>query len=113
MAQRVMVVCDLHDDGDEVSAESVSFSLEGTSYELDLCAEHLADLHDAVAPFTGVARRAARRHSTLVAPRTGRSRRTRSPQSQEIREWARAEGYQVSDRGRISADIRQAYDSAH
>jgi hypothetical protein len=111
VAQRVQVllVCDMH--GDETPAEeSVSFSVNGTSYELDVCAQHAAALRDAFAPFVGVARKAGGRGGG------GRRRRggaNASGRAGEIRDWARAQGITVSERGRIPADLAAKYDAAH
>ena len=49
MAQRVLLVCDLDDD-DRTGAQTVSFAVDGTKYEIDLCEDHAAALRDAVAP---------------------------------------------------------------
>src|SRR3954471_4623013 len=96
--------------GDETPAEeSVSFSVNGTSYELDVCAQHASALRDAFAPFVGVARRSAGRG-------TGRRRRggaNASGRAGEIRDWARSQGITVSERGRIPADLAAKYDAAH
>jgi len=64
MAQRVQVilVCDLHDD-DTPGTETVLFSVDGTSYEIDVCERHAAELRDSFARYVGAARRAAGRSS--------------------------------------------------
>lgn len=109
MAQRVEVV--LIDDVDGGHAdETVSFALDGVSYEIDLSDKNAKKLRDALASWTGKARRSGsgrgRRRSSGAAPQ----KRT---DLGSVREWARANGYQVSDRGRISAEIQAAYDKAH
>ena len=110
MAQRVEVV--LIDDVDGGHAEeTVSFALDGVSYEIDLSDKNAKKLRDALAPWTGSARRSGggrggRRRSSSA----GGAKRT---DLASVREWARANGYQVSDRGRISAEIQAAYDKAH
>jgi hypothetical protein len=116
MAQKVQVllVCDLHDDEVEGS-ETVTFGLDGSSYEIDVCDQHAAELRDAFAPYVGAARRAGR---GVVAPaqrRGGRSNRGSGDKQrvQEIREWARSNGHKVSERGRLSAAVLEAYDAAH
>jgi hypothetical protein len=116
MAQKVQVllVCDLHDDEVEGS-ETVAFGLDGSAYEIDVCEQHGADLRDAFAPYVGAARRAGR---APVAPAQRRGGRGRSgagdkQRVQEIREWARANGHQVSERGRLSAAVMEAYEAAH
>lgn len=119
MAQRVQVllVCDLHDDEVE-GAETVAFGLDGSAYEIDVCEDHAAELRDAFAPFVGAARRAGRAAATATSRRSG-GRAVRSGGSgdkqrvQEIREWARTHGHKVSERGRLSAAVVQAYEAAH
>ncbi len=110
VAQRVHVV--LEDDLDGSSAdETVTFGLDGATYEIDLSAKNAAKLRDAFAPYVGVARRAQTRQTR----RQGRSSRQGAggTKASDIREWARANGYQVSERGRVSAEVRSAYESAH
>jgi hypothetical protein len=110
MAQRVEVV--LIDDVDGGHAEeTVSFALDGVSYEIDLSDKNAKKLRDALAPWTGNARRSG-------GGRGGRRRSSGASGAKRadlgsVREWARANGYQVSDRGRISAEIQAAYDKAH
>ena len=99
-------------DGGE-AAESVAFSLDGKSYEIDLSERHAAALRDAFAPFVGSARRAGGpapsrpRMSTRVSTGAGRSRE----ETTAIREWATANGLKVSDRGRISSTVLEAYEN--
>lgn len=109
MAQRVVVTLEDDIDGGE-AAETVSFALDGVSYEIDLSEDHASKLRDEFATWIGHARRAGGRKSTTPARRSGgRGGRDLSA----IREWARENGHKVSDRGRISADIQAAYDKAH
>ena len=115
MAQRVQVllVCDLH-DGDVEGTETLGFALDGSSYEIDLCADHAASLRDDLASYVGAARRAGR---SAAAPRARAGRPAKSGSDrervQEIREWARSNGHAVSERGRLSAAVLEAYDKAH
>ncbi|MGH3472808.1 MAG: histone-like nucleoid-structuring protein Lsr2 [Nocardioidaceae bacterium] len=105
MAQRVNIV--LVDDLDGTTAdETVMFGLDGTSYEIDLSAKNAGKLRDALAKYLGSARRVSGRAS-------GRRRGRGGADSARVRDWARASGYEVSDRGRISAEIRAAYSAAH
>jgi Lsr2 len=110
MAQitQVRLVDDL--DGGE-AAESVAFSLDGKSYEIDLSVKHAAALRDAFAPFVSSARRAggsAIASRPRMATRAGRSRE----ETATIREWANANGLEVSARGRISSTVLKAYEHA-
>ncbi len=110
MAQRTLVIIEDDIDGSDAS-ETVAFSLDGTSYEIDLNEANAAALREAFAPYVGVARRAGRARSSAGR---GSRRSAPSPASElgAIREWARANGHQVSDRGRIPAEIREAYEAA-
>lgn len=111
MAQKVHIVLVDDLDGSEAT-ESVSFGLDGTSYEIDLNDANAARLRDALAEFVGHARkvgsasRRARRSSGAAAAAGG-------PSAKEIRDWARSNGYDVPDRGRVSAEVREAFDAAH
>lgn len=108
MAQKVQVV--LVDDIDGGAAEeTVTFSVDGSDYEIDLSKKNAAKLREAFAPWVGSARRAGSRGRR----RAGRSRAGRgSGDSAAIREWARAQGIEVSERGRISAELRAQYEAA-
>lgn len=121
MAQKVQVllVCDLHDDEVEGS-ETVAFGLDGSSYEIDVCEQHAADLRDAFAPYVGAARRAGRAPAAPSQRRPGRAPGRAAgggngdkQRVQEIREWARSNGHKVSERGRLSAAVVSAYEAAH
>ncbi|WP_125776275.1 histone-like nucleoid-structuring protein Lsr2 [Antribacter gilvus] len=109
MVQKVQVV--LVDDIDGgVAEETVTFGLDGVSYEIDLSTAHAAELREAFAPWVGHARKASARTST-ARPAARRSRG--SSNTGEIREWLKANGFTVSDRGRISAEGLEAYNKAH
>ncbi|GGF44971.1 Lsr2 family protein [Marmoricola endophyticus] len=109
MAQKVNIV--LIDDIDESEAdETVSFGLDGKEYLIDLTAEHAGQLRDALAPYVGHARPAGRRSATrksaAAAPRS-------SSDATAIREWARGNGFDVPERGRLPKEVKEAYESAH
>jgi Lsr2 len=109
MAQRVqyMLVDDI--DGTE-AVETVSFSLDGVSYEIDLTAANAKKLRNDLATWVGPARRSGGRKSSRKA---GAASGPRRGDLSAVREWARTNDHQVSDRGRISASILAAYDKAH
>jgi hypothetical protein len=110
MAQKVQIT--LVDDIDGGPAtETVSFSLDGVAYEIDLSDGNAARLRDALAPYVGPARRRGGR----AAGGSGRGRRSRSANNRtaQMRAWARENGHQVHERGRIPADISAAYEKAH
>ncbi|MCW2754384.1 MAG: hypothetical protein JWQ32_1795 [Marmoricola sp.] len=103
MAQKVNIV--LVDDIDGSDAvETVSFGLDGKDYEIDLNAKHASQLRDAVAPYLGHARRAGGRK---------RGRTDVGPSPADIRAWARENGFDVPERGRVSSTVREAYVAAH
>ncbi|MGH4021783.1 MAG: histone-like nucleoid-structuring protein Lsr2 [Pseudonocardiaceae bacterium] len=112
MAQRTIV--ELIDDLDGGEAqETVEFALDGASYEIDLSADNAGKLRDAVAGYVAHARKAGggRRRGGTLARRSGATSRPSvdREQNQAIREWARKNGMNVSDRGRIPADVLEAY----
>jgi hypothetical protein len=103
MAQKVQVV--LLDDIDGGSAdETLKFSFEGASYEIDLSTAHAAELRASVAPWLKAARKVSGRTS---------GRAVANSDTSKIRAWAKSTGLGVSERGRISAEIRAAYTAAH
>ena len=106
------VITERFDDLDGSPAvETVRFGYAGREYEIDLNEEHASQLDEALAPYIEHARRA-----DGVKPRRGRraEEERRSPEElRAIRQWAREQGLQVSDRGRIAADIVAKYDAAH
>ena len=107
MAQRVEVI--LVDDVDGSSAvETVTFALDGVSYEIDLSEKNARKLRDDLSQWTGHARRSGGRRSTGGRRPTGKRTDLGA-----VREWARDNGHTVSDRGRISAEVQAAYDKAH
>ena len=110
MAQRtvVTVVCDLPHDGEIDGTESVSFAFDGNAYEIDLCETHSKELREKIGAFADHARKATA-GSRRRKPRTGPGREL----SSEIREWARAKGHKVSERGRIPSQILAEYHASH
>jgi hypothetical protein len=111
VAQKVTVslIDDL--DGDKAD-ETVEFGLDGKNYEIDLSSGNAGKLRDALADYVAAARRpGGRRRSgaAAVAAATTRRPAVDREQNQAIRDWARKRGMKVSDRGRIPADVLEAY----
>ena len=107
MAQKVNIVLVDDIDGSE-AAETVSFGLDGASYEIDLSAAHAAKLRDAVAAYVG--------HARKVGGRKAAGRRAAGAigvAARDVRAWARGNGYDLPDRGRIPANVQAAYAAAH
>ena len=117
MAQKVLVqfVDDLDGvPGDDVS--TVSFALDGVSYEIDLRAENADRLRESLADYVESARRVGGRVKRGAAPASAPARPadTRSKeQTKAIREWAKKNGYELADRGRIPANVIDAFEEAH
>jgi hypothetical protein len=111
MAQKTLV--QLVDDLDgtvltEGAGRTLTFALEGVSYEIDLSQAHVDDLTKALAPYIAAGRKIKGRTSTAS---------TSGPKSdptelQKIRDWAGKNGHTVSSRGRISIAVRDAYNAA-
>jgi hypothetical protein len=114
MAQKVLV--QLVDDLDGTSSSDIStvtFGLDGVTYEIDLNDDNAGTLRDHLAEFIGSARRTGgrvKRGGSPVAGTTGSGRNRE--QTQAIREWAKKNGHDVSDRGRIPAAVIDAFEAA-
>ena len=109
MAQKVNII--LVDDLDGGSAdENVKFGLDGVNYEIDLSATNAAELRSSLERFVNAARKASGggRAQRAKAPAAGRGH-----DSAQIRQWARDNGYTVNSRGRIQAEIQEAYQKAN
>lgn len=103
MAQRVQIV--LEDDIDQSpAAETLSFALDGVNYEIDLSEDNAEKLRADLAVWVGHARRVARRSA---------GKRPKATSANDIREWALANGLQVSSRGRVPSEIKEAYQRAN
>ena len=112
MAQRVQIM--LIDDIDQSeAAETVTFGLDGVTYEIDLSADNAAELRNALSRWVGHARRAGGRRQSGTGTSASRGRSNSRADLAAVREWARANGHSVSDRGRISASVQEAYDKAN
>jgi hypothetical protein len=125
MAQKVQVILVDDVDGGE-AAETVSFALDGVSYEVDLSEKNASALRDALGPWVGHARRVGGRSSggrSRAASSAGGSGRSRGSGGSggsagkhdlaDVRSWARDNGFKVSDRGRVSSEDIAAYEQAH
>lgn len=111
MAERILrqLIDDL--DGTEIAegrGERIPFALRGVEYQIDLSKANAAKLDKALKPFIDAAQKVGGRRR-----RSGKSSGGGGGLSKEqlaaIREWARGQGYEISDRGRIKADIVDAY----
>lgn len=105
MAQKISVILTDDVDGSEAT-QTRTFALDGVNYEIDLSDKNSEKLSKAFAVYAEKARRVGRASTAKPA----RSKPARSTEeTQAIREWAKANGLDVSERGRISKDIEELY----
>jgi hypothetical protein len=109
MAQRVQILltCDLDENTDEV--ETVTFGFDGHSYALELCADHRQEFADFMAGHVA----AARTDGNASFRKASRPAAEAKGDLNEMRDWAKANGYRVAERGRVSKEVREAYAVAH
>jgi hypothetical protein len=99
------------------NGETISFAIDGKSYEIDLGEQNAAALREALKPYIA----AGRRSSALAGPaRQAASRPGKSSSASHwtagyavVREWAQANGIEVSPRGRVADSVMKAYEDAH
>ena len=114
MAQKVTthLVDDLTGDTiEEGKGRAVSFSFDGSHYEIDLTDDNADAVRETFSDYVAAARKATGRSAR--APAGSAPKRGNSEELAKIREWANANGHEVSSRGRISQAARDAYDAAH
>jgi Lsr2 len=107
MAQKIQTLFIDDIDGGEADG-TVRFGLDGTEYEIDLDAKHNQELHAALATYVAHARRAGG-----PAKRAARGRRAAQVvDTGKVRGWAKDNGYDIKERGRIPAEILAKYQAA-
>ncbi|MDH6283677.1 hypothetical protein M2284_004052 [Rhodococcus sp. LBL1] len=117
MAKKVTVTLIDDVDQDATADETVEFGLDGVLYEIDLSSDNAAKLREQLDVWVSHARKVTNRRrggkATSGASATSARASVDREQSAAIREWARRNGFTVSSRGRISAEITEAYNKAH
>jgi len=119
MAQRTVVQLVDDIDGTEITdsqGETVTFGLDGATYEIDLTTKNAQRLREAVRVYVANGRRIGGGRGRPVGSgraSTGPSTKRDPQQTKAIKEWARANGHKVADRGRISQTVLDAYEAAH
>ena len=110
MAQRTQIILIDDLDGKELASggQTVTFGYDGVEYSIDLSDKNAAKLSSALEPFIAAARKSGGRKKTT----TKKSPPASKLDPHLLRAWARENGYQVSDRGRVSRQIQEAYASA-
>mgnify|MGYP003297761610 CR=1 FL=1 len=93
--------------GEEVRA------VRGVDYEIDLSEKHAGELRNALSLYIGHGRRTGGRRRKSPAGGTAKASAPDGPAASEIRTWARENGFDVPERGRVSAEVREAYAAAH
>ena len=117
MARKTQIVLEDDLSGEVLedgAGETVSFSLDGQSFEIDLSKENATKLRDDFARYVGHGRKIASRGS--ASRPTGNRSRPSSEDKRDlgpVREWGRQNGHDVSERGRVKASVIEAYDAAH
>lgn len=106
MARKTQVILTDDIDGSEATG-TVSFGIDGVAYEIDLNEDNGQRMREQLAVWTDKARRIGGRRVSGTPRSTGSSNETA-----KIRAWAKDNGYEVSDRGRISKEVREAYNAA-
>lgn len=89
----------------------MSFSFDGSNYEIDLTDDNADALREAFSDYIAAARKVSSRQARSTSASS--AKRDNSGELAKIREWANANGHEVSSRGRISQAVRDAYDAAH
>ncbi|MEV6644494.1 Lsr2 family protein [Amycolatopsis sp. NPDC051371] len=111
MAQKVLV--EILDDIDGSTAtQTVQFGLDGVTYEIDLSDENAAALRDELARFISAGRRIGGRKVRVATGQSTTITASDRERNQQIRAWANANGYEVSERGRLSSEVISAYEQA-
>lgn len=111
MAKKVTVTLVDDFDGEAAADETVEFGLDGVTYEIDLSSKNAKKLRDELKVWVEKGRRVGGRRRGRGGSGRGRAAMDRE-QSAAIREWARRNGHNVSTRGRIPADVIDAFHAA-
>lgn len=112
MAQKTVV--ELVDDLDGGKAdETVAFALDGVEFLIDLSTENAARLRDSMAEFVGHARKVGGAKRVKGAAPRKSSTNGDKPDNQAIREWARSQGENIAERGRIPQALVVRFQEAH
>ena len=113
MAEKIIrqLIDDL--DGSDIpdgGGERVEFAYRGVGYQIDLSAANITKLEKALKPYIDAAMKI---RSGTSRRRTKTNGKTSPEQLAAIREWARKNGYEIADRGRIKAEVVEAFEAAH
>ena len=112
MAQRVTTTFTDDIDGSEAE-RTFPFAVDGTHYEIDLSTQNIKEFNEAIAGFVESARKVKATSSGRKAPASSGGVKSDREQTRAVRLWARQQGHQINDRGRIPSHVQQAFDLAH
>lgn len=108
MAQKILTLFEDDLDGSKADG-TIAFAIDGADYEIDLNAEHADALRGVFAPYLAVARKISYAKPTRRGSRA--TRQVTGPDNSAVREWAKTQGIEVKERGRIPVEIIQQYDN--
>lgn len=116
MAERIVhqLIDDI--DGSEIpegGGERIEFSLRGASYQIDLSAANIAKLDKALKPYISAATKVRKSRGSRVTAAANGNGSASKEQLSAIREWARKNGHEIADRGRIKTEVVEAFEAAH
>ncbi|AZM51759.1 hypothetical protein DMA15_03505 [Streptomyces sp. WAC 01529] len=112
MAQKTVVtyIDDLTgEESEEIGTHTIL--VNGAGVEIDLTPDNYDDLLERLSPY--LTADGARRVRGTAGKSKGRKASSDGPRAEDVRTWARENGYEVNDRGRVPASVREAYDKAH
>lgn len=114
MAQKVQVLLVDDLEGGEAD-ETVTFALDGVAYEIDLTHANAGKLRELLAPYTDGGRKQSGRVGGAGRGRSGRAPRPvgGNPDTAKVRAWAKENGLEVNDRGRVPSAVREEYEKAN
>src|SRR4051812_28056194 len=114
MTRKVVTLVELTDDLDGSKADrTITFGVDGATYEIDLSKKNAAAFERSLKPYVDAARKVRTARGRSSRRSSGGDSAERRGDLAAIREWARASGHRVSDRGRIPTSVLDAYDAAH
>lgn len=110
MAQKTITIYTDDLTGKEsAEAHTHTFTLDGVGYEIDLAPESYDQLYEALSPFIDKGRKTGR----VKGARKARTAPAGGPSTADMRSWAKENGYEVNDRGRVPSSVREAFEAAH
>ena len=108
MAQKVTIEM-TSDLSEKPDASTIAFGIDGKDYEIDLTDKEASTLRDVLAKYVG----AARPVRGTPGARKRAAAASSGPSAKDVRDWAKSNGHEVPERGRIPAEVREAFDAAH